>query len=68
VYFVHSYAPVPDDPATVVGTCDYGGEIVAAVEDRNVHAMQFHPEKSGAAGLDLLGRFVELAAAVTAST
>jgi glutamine amidotransferase len=63
VYFVHSYAPVPDDPSTVVATCDYGGKIVAAIEDGNVHAMQFHPEKSGAAGLGLLRRFVALAAA-----
>jgi glutamine amidotransferase len=63
VYFVHSYAPVPDDPDTVVGTCDYGGEVVAAVEAGNVCAVQFHPEKSGATGLALLGRFVDIAAA-----
>ena len=57
VYFVHSYAPEPT--ADVVATCDYGGPVVAAVERGNVWATQFHPEKSGAAGLQLLGNFVD---------
>jgi glutamine amidotransferase len=52
VYFVHSYAPDASDD--VVATCDYGGSVVAAVARRNVWATQFHPEKSGAAGLRLL--------------
>ncbi len=56
VYFVHSYAP--DDTANAVATCDYGGPVVAAVERGNVAATQFHPEKSGAVGLALLGSFV----------
>ena len=57
VYFVHSYAaePGPD----VVATCDYGGAVVAAVERGHLWAAQFHPEKSGAAGLGLLGNFVQ---------
>jgi glutamine amidotransferase len=57
MYFVHSYAPevTPD----VVATCDYGGEVVAAVERDNVWATQFHPEKSGHAGLRLLRNFVD---------
>jgi glutamine amidotransferase len=63
VYFVHSYAPVPDDPTTVVATCDYGGAVVAAVENHNVAAMQFHPEKSGATGLAILRGFVDRLAA-----
>ena len=56
VYFVHSYAPEagPD----VVATCDYGGPVVAAVERGRLWAAQFHPEKSGAAGLGLLANFV----------
>lgn len=59
-YFVHSYAPVPDARAAeyVVGTCEYGAEIVAALEFENCWGAQFHPEKSGQAGLSLLGAFV----------
>ena len=56
VYFVHSYAPEPSDD--VVATCDYGGRLVAAVQHENVWATQFHPEKSGEAGLTLLANFV----------
>jgi glutamine amidotransferase len=56
VYFVHSYAAEPG--AGVVATCDYGGPVVAAVERGRLWAAQFHPEKSGAAGLGLLGNFV----------
>jgi glutamine amidotransferase len=61
VYFVHSYAPDASDE--VVATCDYGGSVVAAVERGNVWATQFHPEKSGASGLALLGNFVQRCAA-----
>jgi glutamine amidotransferase len=56
-YFVHSYAP--QATADVVATCDYGGTIVAAVERGNVAATQFHPEKSGPVGLQLLRNFVD---------
>ena len=56
VYFVHSYAP--DDVAHAVATCDYGGDVVAAVADGNLWATQFHPEKSGANGLHILANFV----------
>ena len=60
MYFVHSYAPVPEGDAInyVVGTTDYGAEVAVAVERENVWGVQFHPEKSGLAGLELLGRFV----------
>jgi glutamine amidotransferase len=58
MYFVHSYRCVPTDPGIVASTCRYGGDITAAVRKENVRAVQFHPEKSGAAGLALLGRFV----------
>ena len=61
MYFVHSYAPVPDAAEAdevVVATCDYGGPVVAAVEYGSVWATQFHPEKSSDAGLALLGNFV----------
>jgi len=61
-YYVHSYAPVPEGPdrSCVVATCDYGGEVVAAVERARCWGTQFHPEKSGHAGLALLGRFVAI--------
>ncbi len=59
-YFVHSFAPVPTGSArdAVVATCDYGGTVVAAVERGTCWATQFHPEKSGRAGLRLLEAFV----------
>ncbi len=57
VYFVHSYAP-EDGPYTVA-RCDYGGPVVAAVERDHLWAMQFHPEKSGTAGLAVLANWVE---------
>ncbi|HLI25135.1 MAG TPA: imidazole glycerol phosphate synthase subunit HisH [Acidimicrobiales bacterium] len=55
MYFVHSYA-VPPGPE-VVAVSDYGGPVVAAVSRGALWATQFHPEKSGRAGLALLGRF-----------
>lgn len=58
MYFVHSYAGVPEDRAHVVATCDYGGPVNAAFRKDNVFATQFHPEKSGSAGLALLANFV----------
>ncbi len=61
VYFVHSYAAEDRDDA--VATCDYGGEVVAAVERGALWATQFHPEKSGATGLRILGNFVAEAGA-----
>jgi len=56
-YFLHSFHAVPDDAGVVAAPCDYGGPVVAAVERGNVAAVQFHPEKSGAAGLALLARW-----------
>jgi imidazole glycerol phosphate synthase glutamine amidotransferase subunit len=56
-YFVHSYAPEPDSDA-VAAVCDYGGRFAAAVEHGNLFGTQFHPEKSGEAGLTLLANFV----------
>ena len=66
VYFVHSLHGVPDDPAVVVATCDYGGVVNAAFRAGSVFATQFHPEKSGAAALRLLDNFVRVAAGVSA--
>jgi glutamine amidotransferase len=57
LYFVHSYAPVPSDRSVIAATTEYGGEVVAAVEQGHVWATQFHPEKSAANGLRLLENF-----------
>ncbi|HXF56398.1 MAG TPA: imidazole glycerol phosphate synthase subunit HisH [Actinomycetota bacterium] len=57
-YFVHSYAPQPD-PAVTVGETTYGVTFAAVVAQGAVVATQFHPEKSGAAGLALYGAFVK---------
>jgi len=58
VYYTHSWrAPVSADTAA---TTSYGGAFTAAVERENVMGVQFHPEKSGDAGLQLLRNFVEL--------
>jgi len=67
VYFVHSLHAVPEDPAVVAATCDYGGIVNAAFRQNNVFATQFHPEKSGAWGLALLGNFVRLVTKAVAS-
>lgn len=58
VYYTHSYrAPVV--PATVASS-EYGGAFSATVERQNVFGVQFHPEKSGAAGLAILENFCAL--------
>jgi imidazole glycerol-phosphate synthase subunit HisH len=58
MYFVHSFHGVPTDPGVVAATCEYGGRVNAAFRSGNVFATQFHPEKSGRAGLALLSNFV----------
>ena len=60
VYFVHSFYMARVSPEWTAATCDYGGEFTAAVARENVMATQFHPEKSGDAGLQMLRRFAEL--------
>jgi imidazole glycerol-phosphate synthase subunit HisH len=62
VYFVHSLQAVPEDPAAIAATCTYGGIVNAAFRQGNAFATQFHPEKSGAWGVALLGNFVRIAA------
>ena len=61
VYFVHSYYPVPADPAIVATATPYGVEFASSVMCDNVFACQFHPEKSQAVGLRLLENFVQVA-------
>jgi len=58
-YFVHSYHVVADDPGVVLTTTDYGCEFVSSIQKGNIIATQFHPEKSGRAGLCLLQNFLE---------
>ncbi|HJB99340.1 MAG TPA: imidazole glycerol phosphate synthase subunit HisH [Candidatus Flavonifractor merdavium] len=57
VYFVHSFCAVADDPATVIAQTDYGVPVTAAVQRGNVYGCQFHPEKSGEVGLQILRNF-----------
>jgi imidazole glycerol-phosphate synthase subunit HisH len=57
MYFVHSYAAAPM-PGDVAATTDYGGTFAAAVESGNIAGTQFHPEKSGVAGLRVYANFV----------
>ena len=59
VYFVHSFAAVGCDES-LLAVCDYGGQVTAAVASGNVCGTQFHPEKSGEAGLKILKAFCEM--------
>lgn len=61
VYLVHSFHFAADDPAHQVADCFYGGHrLAAAVQSDNIVGCQFHPEKSGEAGLALLSAFLRL--------
>jgi len=57
-YFVHSYYPSPTEKSLVAATCMYGAPFTCAVARDNIFAVQFHPEKSQSAGLQLLSNFV----------
>jgi glutamine amidotransferase len=57
-YFVHSYYPDPEDPSWVLGETDYGVIFASVLARDNVIATQFHPEKSGAAGLRFYANFL----------
>ncbi|MFO7931920.1 MAG: imidazole glycerol phosphate synthase subunit HisH, partial [Desulfosalsimonas sp.] len=58
-YFVHSYHVVPRDPDVILTETDYGETFVSSIRRGNITATQFHPEKSGAAGLAVLKNFLE---------
>jgi glutamine amidotransferase len=58
-YFVHSYHFVAERQSDVLSRIDYGGPVVAAIGRDNLIGVQFHPEKSQAVGLKLLGDFLE---------
>jgi len=57
-YFVHSYHVVPGRSDLIAGQADYGGFFTCAVAQDNIFAVQFHPEKSAAAGLRIYENFV----------
>ena len=59
-YHMHSYTAMPADPRDVVGVGEYGDEFVSAVARPPLYGVQFHPEKSGANGLRLLGNFAAI--------
>ena len=59
-YFVHSYYVVPEDRATVATITNYGIEFVSGIHHENIHAFQFHPEKSQQLGLTVLKNFSRL--------
>jgi len=59
MYFTHSFAIYPADPAASIARTDHGGAFTAAVAKGNIAGVQFHPEKSQAAGLALLHNFLE---------
>jgi glutamine amidotransferase len=64
-YLVHSFAPRPE-PGDLLGTAAYGTRFACAAERDNVFGVQFHPEKSSAAGLRLLSNFAGICASVPA--
>ena len=61
VYFVHSFYGAECEQS-VIATAEYGAFLTAAVEDKNVFGCQFHPEKSGSVGLNILRAFCEVEA------
>jgi glutamine amidotransferase len=64
-YFVHSFFPEPE-ASDLLGSTVYGGRFACAAQRENVYGVQFHPEKSSAAGLRLLSNFAGICASVPA--
>lgn len=60
VYFVNSYYVVPDDPGVISAYCNYNVDFVAAIEYKNLMAFQFHPEKSGKAGYEVIRKWLSI--------
>jgi glutamine amidotransferase len=65
-YFVHSFAPRPS-AEVLLGTAEYGSRFACAAQRENVYGVQFHPEKSSAAGLRLLANFAGICAKTPAA-
>ncbi len=62
VYFVHSLYPVPEDNDIVCTQTEYGQTFASAIASRNIYGTQFHPEKSGEIGLQILKNFAKVVA------
>lgn len=61
VYFVHSYTAYPARPENRLADCDYNGRLISAtVKQGNLYGCQFHPEKSGVAGLKIIHNFINI--------
>ena len=60
VYFVHSYYINPDDKDIISAYTEYGNKLAVAIEKGNVFAVQFHPEKSGDVGMEILRKFLAI--------
>ena len=60
VYFVHSYYIKPEDEGLISAYTEYGSKLGVAIEKDNIFATQFHPEKSGKIGMQILKNFIEL--------
>lgn len=60
VYFTHSYCCLPQNKEIISSVSSYGIDIVASIEQGNAFGVQYHPEKSGTVGLDILRKFIEL--------
>ena len=61
-YFVHSFYVAPEDDAVILTTTNYGLEFVSSIQKGNITATQFHPEKSGDAGINVLKNFLDAGA------
>lgn len=62
VYFVHTFVAAPTDASDVLALTEYGGiRFCSAVHKKNIFGVQFHPEKSGPIGLNILSKFISLA-------
>lgn len=59
MYFVHSYYPEPEDYSAITSTTRHGVQIASSIEKDNIFATQFHPEKSGTAGIMLLKKWLD---------
>ncbi|MBE6349225.1 MAG: imidazole glycerol phosphate synthase subunit HisH [Spirochaetaceae bacterium] len=59
-YFVHSYVIQPEDSSVITGIAQYGIQVPASIHYNSIYAMQFHPEKSGLCGLQILKNFAKM--------
>ncbi len=59
MYFANSYHAIPKDDSIIAAMTDYNGSFVSAIRSNNITAMQFHPEKSGKAGIGLIRRWLK---------